>query len=65
MRDPNRIHRICQKLEQAWSTPGLDDMRMFQFCENYLTNPGTAWYQEDDKTEETLDALLAYLNDKR
>ena len=61
MRDPNRIHTICQALEEAWSKS--PDQRLGQFLENYIF-PGAIleghrsvclpFWQEDDETLEKL-----------
>ena len=66
MRDPARIHIICQALEDAWSKS--PDMRMGQFLENWIF-PGMImegyksvclpFWQEDDETLEKLKRFKA------
>jgi len=61
MRDPQRISRICKKLEQFWIK--VPDQRFGQVCENYifghhLETNGCIFHIEDDKTEDILDAYL-------
>ncbi len=64
MRDPKRIHRICEKLEKLWNE--YEDQRLGQLIENYiipsgeLRGPNTCWifYREDDEAEKCLDKEL-------
>lgn len=51
MRDPERISRICQKLEQTWKM--FPDMRLGQLITNILgTDP---FYIEDDEAEKKIE----------
>ena len=64
MREKERIHRICIKLEELWlKSP---DQRLGQLLENYLFTKGKRgdmtsvrlFYQDDDETECILDEML-------
>lgn len=66
MRDPERIKRILNKLEEAWTT--YPDMRFCQLLENWLVKchrDGCDYYTEDDVFEERLDKLLVELKKPR
>ena len=71
MRDPRRIKRICEKLCIIWES--MPDQRLGQLLENisrtyglfpYDSNFVYLWGQEDDKTEEMLDRIIAKMNSK-
>ena len=75
MRDPRRIKRICEKLCIIWES--MPDQRFGQLLENKIRFnqlfPSDyresqlvpfLWGQEDDKTEEILDRIIAELNNK-
>ena len=60
MRNPERIKRICKKLEKLWLQH--PDIRLGQLLENYVFTKGKRgketcflFYQEDDETELLLD----------
>ncbi len=61
MRDPERIKRICEKLEKLWLQHS--DMRLGQLLENFVFTHGyrgdvtslALFYQEDDETEKKLE----------
>jgi hypothetical protein len=56
MRDPERISRICKKLEQAWKM--CPDERMGQFVSNLLgAGRHDVFYQEDIVWEQLLDSF--------
>ena len=61
MRDPKRIHEVCEALEKAWA--GYPDLRLGQFLEGLNIFPATIcnnravmvpFFQEDDITLENL-----------
>ena len=64
MRDPERIKRICKKIEELWNK--APDQRLGQLLENYVfdagKNRGAAtcflFYQEDDKTEKIIEEAI-------
>ena len=61
MRDPQRIPRICKKIEQLWSQ--VPEQRLGQFLENYvfghhLITGNCIFHIEDTNTEKVLDELL-------
>jgi hypothetical protein len=61
MRNPERIERICKRLERLWKK--YPDMRMGQILENFvfghhLEKGNCIFYQEDDITERNLDKVL-------
>lgn len=57
MRDPNRIPRICKKLEKAWKT--APDQRLGQFISNLLgPGPHDVFFPEDSDWEGLLDERL-------
>ena len=61
MRDPKRIKRILEMLEELWSKPSNADMRFGQLLENYvftMIREKGIWFQEDDITEEMLEYYL-------
>lgn len=60
MRDIKRIKRILKKMEKLWSE--YPDQRLGQFIENYLIQPNRLFFQEDDLTEDRLDAVLKIVN---
>ena len=73
MRDPRRIKRICEKLCIIWES--MPDQRFGQLLENEIRFNQLfpfdyresqlvpfLWGQEDDKTEEILDRIIAELN---
>ena len=71
MRDSRRIKRMCEKLCIIWES--MPDLRMGQLLENTARIYGLfpcdsnfvyLWGQEDDKTEEMLDRIIAELNNK-
>ena len=75
MRDPRRIKRICEKLCIIWES--VPDQRFGQLLENEIRFNQLfpfdyresqlvpfLWGQEDDKTEEILDRIIAELNSK-
>ncbi len=75
MRDPRRIKRICEKLCIIWES--MPDQRFGQLLENEIrfnqlfpfVYRGSQlvpflWGQEDDKTEEIGDRIIAELNNK-
>ena len=75
MRDPRRIKRICEKLCIIWES--VPDQRFGQLLENEIRFNQLfpfdyresqlvpfLWGQEDDKTEEILDRIIAELNNK-
>ncbi|HPW67063.1 MAG TPA: hypothetical protein PLS84_08310 [Salinivirgaceae bacterium] len=75
MRDPRRIKRICEKLCIIWES--MPDQRFGQLLENEIRFNQLfpfdyresqlvpfLWGQEDDKTEEILDRIIAELNSK-
>lgn len=58
MRDPERIHRMCEKFEQLWQE--CPDWRFAQVVENFcMDSRGMFFYQEDNVTEQLLDYYLA------
>ena len=75
MRDPRRIKRICEKLCIIWES--MPDQRFGQLLENEIRFNQLfpfdyresqlvpfLWGQEDDKTEEMLDRIIAKMNSK-
>ena len=75
MRDPRRIKRMCEKLCIIWES--MPDQRFGQLLENEIRFNQLfpfdyresqlvpfLWGQEDDKTEEILDRIIAELNSK-
>jgi uncharacterized protein YihD (DUF1040 family) len=61
MRDPERIKRICDKLNSVWMH--YPDMRLGQFLENFIyphhmNSNGCIFYYEDDMVEEKLDEMI-------
>lgn len=60
MRNPERIGRICRKLEELWNK--YPDQRFGQLIENFVCYPEVLFFQEDDRTESNLDATLGYLH---
>ena len=75
MSDPRRIKRICEKLCIIWES--MPDQRFGQLLENEIRFNQLfpfdyresqlvpfLWGQEDDKTEEILDRIIAELNNK-
>lgn len=65
MRDPERIPRICRKLEQIWLL--VPDWRAGQLWENVFgcarQSGGCIFHIEDDETEEKLNAMLKRLTE--
>ncbi len=63
MRNPERIKRICKKLEKLWKKS--PDMRLGQLLENYVFTHGERgdttsirlFFQEDDETEKILEEV--------
>jgi len=54
MRDPNRIPRICKKLEVYWKKH--PDYRLGQLISNLLgPGPHDVFFQEDDEWEALLE----------
>ena len=60
MRDPARIKRICEKLEQAWIEK--PDQRFGQFIINYVydrfKNDKRVFYTEDEVIEQRIEEFL-------
>lgn len=52
MRDFNRIDEILTDIRTLWIN--YPDMRLGQLLENFVFNPNTMFYQEDDVTDENL-----------
>lgn len=56
MRDPKRIARICKILQKVWTE--VPDQRLGQLLANYaFGHHRDIFYQEDDRTEETLNGI--------
>ena len=56
MRDPARIKRILDKIEQLWYK--YPDQRLGQLIENYAIDPRRLFFQEDTETEAQLELAL-------
>lgn len=59
MRNPERIHEICNCLEQIWDT--VPDWRFGQLLSNldlFNKRDGISFYQEDDETLRRLKEVL-------
>ncbi len=66
LRDPERIERICSKLEEAWTK--VPDWRLGQLLENIFGCQGREaciFHVEDDVTEAEIDEMLRLLNRDR
>lgn len=52
MRDPNRIPRIMEEIENAWKE--VPDWRFGQLMVNFISTCGDPFYWEDEKFAERL-----------